>query len=87
MAAQEGDLGVRLERIGRRLALYDLIATYGPAVDSGSADAAAGIWDADGGYDYGEHTLHGQEEIRAMVERPLSVPRTSSNSCELDFDA
>lgn len=67
MAAREGDLEARLERIERRLALYDLIATYGPAVDSGSADATAELWDPDGSYDYGDHTLHGQEEIRAMV--------------------
>ena len=67
-AHDEGDLEARLERIERRLALYDLIATYGPAVDSGSAEATAGMWSQDGTYDYGDHTLHGREEIRAMVE-------------------
>lgn len=61
------DLEARLRRVERRLALYDLIASYGPAVDSGSADAASGLWADDGSYDFGEATLEGRDAIAEMV--------------------
>lgn len=61
------DFEERLRRIERRLALYDLIATYGPAVDSGSADAAAGLWAEDGLYDFGDAALEGPTEVAGMV--------------------
>lgn len=64
----ESDLVSRVERIERRLALYELIASYGPAVDSGSARAAADLWNPDGSYDYGDRTLTGRAAIEAMVE-------------------
>lgn len=60
----------RLELIERRLALYDLIASYGPAVDSGSATAAAGLWSEAGTYDFGEHVFDGREAIATMVRGP-----------------
>lgn len=63
-----GDLEARLERLERELALYRLIATYGPAVDSGSAAAAAGLWSEDGVYDFGDHVLSGSREIETMLE-------------------
>lgn len=62
------DLSGRVALIERRLALYDLIASYGPAVDSGSARAAADLWNPEGSYDYGDHKLSGRAEIEAMVE-------------------
>lgn len=67
MEGDTGGLAERVDRIERRLALYDLIASYGPAVDSGSADAVASMWAEDGSYDFGEHTLSGREAVRAMV--------------------
>ncbi len=62
-----GDLSERVERIERRLALYDLIASYGPAVDSGSGRAAAELWNPGGSYDYGDAILTGRPAIEAMV--------------------
>lgn len=62
------DLAARLERIERRLALYDLIATYGPAVDSGSAEATAGLWAQDGSYDFGDAVLPDRRAIEEMVK-------------------
>lgn len=61
------DLAARVELIERRLALYDLLATYGPAVDSGSADAAASLWSEGGTYDFGDQTLCGPDAIGSMV--------------------
>jgi SnoaL-like domain len=49
-------------------ALAQLVATCGPAVDSGSADAAAAIWFEDGVFDVaGIFELVGHEGIAGMV--------------------
>lgn len=49
------------------LAIQQLITTYGPAVDSGSAEAVGALWTEDGVYrgDFGEY--NGRDEITAMV--------------------
>ena len=70
MTNDDGDADARLERIEKRLALYDLIASYGPAVDSGSAAAAADLWAEDGIYDFGNAVLNGRGEIESMVMGP-----------------
>lgn len=62
------DLEDRVERLERELALYRLIATYGPAVDSGTAGVAAGLWSENGTYDFGDGVLEGSAAIDAMVE-------------------
>ncbi|MBE3011811.1 nuclear transport factor 2 family protein [Microbispora sp. NEAU-D428] len=68
------DLERRLARLEERTrALEDerevtrLILSYGPLVDSGSADAVAGLWDADGVYDVDELLMRGRAQIAAMV--------------------
>lgn len=63
---QEG-LATRVEQIERRLALYDLVASYGPAVDSGSAERTAGMWAEGGTYDFGNAVLTGRDQIAAMI--------------------
>ncbi|HET6873853.1 MAG TPA: nuclear transport factor 2 family protein [Acidimicrobiales bacterium] len=64
------DILARLEQLEKRVAIYDLIATYGPAVDSGSARAAASLWSTEGTYDYGNQTLAGRSAVEAMVNGP-----------------
>ena len=45
-----------------------MVAQYGPAVDSGSADATAALWTEDGTFDaVGAMVMHGHEQIAAMV--------------------
>jgi hypothetical protein len=68
------DLEETVRRLEERVALledqvelYQLISSYGPAVDSGSGDVAAGIWTEDGTYDTIPQPLNGREELRAMV--------------------
>ncbi len=59
-------LEARVGQLEDQLELYQLITSYGPAVDSGSGAVAAGIWAEGGVYD----TLHVMEnpgEIEAMV--------------------
>ncbi len=67
MASSDEALALRVERIERQLALYDLIASYGPAVDSGSAEATAALWNEGGSYDFGDAVLSGRSQIEAMV--------------------
>lgn len=44
------------------LEITQLVAQYGPAVDSGSADATAGLWTEDGSFDaVGAITTHGHQ--------------------------
>lgn len=60
----------RLDRIERRVALYDLIASYGPSVDSGSPAWTGSLWAEPGIYDFGDAVLDGRAAIEAMVAGP-----------------
>ena len=70
------DLLRRLDALERRVQeLTDivecsqLVAQYGPNVDSGSAGATAALWTEDGTFDaVGAITMQGHEQIAAMVE-------------------
>jgi len=64
----------RLQAVERRLRELEdeaeirrLIASYGPRVDSGDAEGAAGLWESDGVYDVDELFMQGRAEIGAMV--------------------
>lgn len=65
----------RLDALERRLQLLEdqqaiaqLIARYGPLVDSGEAEATAQLWTRDGRYHVEGRRMHGRDEVRAMVE-------------------
>ena len=48
--------------------ITQLLASYGPSVDSGSAAATAALWEVDGVFDVGGHfTMNGRDEIMGMV--------------------
>ena len=58
----------RLRRLEDHLEITQLVAQYGPAVDSGSAEAAAALWSADGRFDaVGAIGMRGRDEIAGMV--------------------
>jgi hypothetical protein len=48
-------------------AIFQLIASYGPLVDSGCADEVAGLWTTDGVYDVDEMFMGDQQAIHDMV--------------------
>jgi hypothetical protein len=51
------------------LQITQLVAQYGPNVDSGAAKPAADLWTEDGTFDaVGAVTMQGHEQIAAMVE-------------------
>ncbi len=77
----------RLEQLERRLraledeaAITRLIAAYGPLVDSGSAEALAELWEADGAYDVDTGGMHGHAELSGMV-RSAAHQRLITEGC------
>lgn len=63
-------LEARVQQLEDRLAIGDLIASYGPLVDAGDAAGAAALWAADGVYDVDTGRYDGPDGIAAMVESP-----------------
>ncbi len=58
----------RIEALEDQLALLHLVSTYGPAVDSGTAEVVAGLWTEEGVYDVDiPGPLRGRGEIAGMV--------------------
>jgi hypothetical protein len=59
----------RVRDLEDRLAIYQLLYSYGPAADSGSSQAAAHLWTADGTYEVGDLApLRGHAELQNMYE-------------------
>ncbi|WP_010141986.1 nuclear transport factor 2 family protein [Oceanicola sp. S124] len=62
-------LAERLTALEDRQQIADLIAGYGPAVDSLDGAGAAAIWDRDGRYEIGSQwALDGQAQIAGLTE-------------------
>jgi hypothetical protein len=58
----------RVQRLEDQQEIGQLVAQYGPAVDSGAAAAAAELWTEDGTFDaVGAIEMHGREQIAGMV--------------------
>jgi hypothetical protein len=67
--ARIGRLEERIRELEDLVEINQIILAYGPSVDSGSADAAAKLWDREGSYEFQADVpaLHGQDAISAMV--------------------
>jgi uncharacterized protein (TIGR02246 family) len=61
------DLAARLRHLEDEREISRLIASYGPAVDAGDADAAARLWATDGTYDVEGWQMNSQNDVHAMV--------------------
>ena len=61
------ELLARLRRLEDERDIARLIASYGPAVDAGDADAAAGLWASDGSYDVDGWRMQGRADVHGMV--------------------
>ncbi|WP_405535959.1 nuclear transport factor 2 family protein [Streptomyces sp. NBC_00075] len=61
-------LAAQVRLLQDQLEITQLVAQYGPAVDSGSGEAAAELWTEDGVFDAIPHlTMRGRAEILGMV--------------------
>jgi len=57
----------RVRELEDTLAISRLVATYGPAVDSGADDVAADLWTEAGVYDLGHRSMDGAAAVAEMV--------------------
>lgn len=61
-------LAARVRTLEDHLEITQLVAQYGPSVDSGSADATAALWTEDGTFDaVAAIEMRGREQIAGMV--------------------
>lgn len=58
----------RLQRLEDRAEIADLIARYGPAVDSGAGAELVELWTADGEYRIGADAVVPADDIASLVE-------------------
>ncbi len=66
-AALVRELAERVVQLEDKFAILELMTSYGPAIDSGSADAVAKVWTEDGIYDVDVAVFSGHADIIKMV--------------------
>lgn len=57
----------RVQLLEDELEITRLVASYGPLVDAGEADAVAALWSEDGTYDVEGWQMRSRDDVRAMV--------------------
>ena len=58
----------RVKLLEDQIAIYQLMASYGPAADSGSTQRAIALWADDGVYDLHSHVMVGRAAIAEELE-------------------
>jgi hypothetical protein len=61
-------LEARVALLEDQLAIYQLMAAYGPAADAGATERAINLWTEDGIYDLHSRVMVGREEIARELE-------------------
>ena len=61
-------LQARVQHLDDQAAIYQLIANYGPAADSGWSEMAASLWTEDGIYDAQVGAWQGRRAIAGMID-------------------
>ncbi|GAB3004872.1 nuclear transport factor 2 family protein [Mycobacterium bourgelatii] len=61
------ELERRLQQIEDERAIERLIASYGPLVDAGAAEATAALWATNGSYDVEGWPMRSRADVEAMV--------------------
>ena len=75
------DLAARLRRLEDDRDIRQLIASYGPAVDAGDPDAAAGLWATDGVYDVDGWRMQGRADVHAMISSDAHQKLVAKGCC------
>jgi hypothetical protein len=71
LSAAVAKLTEKVRSLEDQLEIMQLVAQYGPAVDSGSGAAAAGLWVEDGSFDaLPQRRMRGRAQIAGMVGEP-----------------
>lgn len=76
-----GALEERLRRIEDERAIERMIASYGPLVDAGAADATADLWAVDGTYDVEGWPMRSRDDVAAMVRSDAHQSLISRGCC------
>ncbi|WP_157960548.1 nuclear transport factor 2 family protein [Primorskyibacter marinus] len=61
-------LEARLQSLEDKIEIGQIIARFGPAVDSLSGDATADLWTENGVYDFGSAALEGRKQLAGLVQ-------------------
>lgn len=75
------ELAARLTQLEDERDIGRLIASYGPLVDAGEADAVAELWTQDGSYDVEGWHMAGRDDVRAMVNSSGHRKLVASGCC------
>lgn len=75
------ELGTRLRQLEDERDISRLIASYGPAVDGGDADAVARLWATHGSYDVEGWHMEGRTDVHAMVSSPAHQNLVANGCC------
>jgi uncharacterized protein (TIGR02246 family) len=78
---ESDELAARLRRLEDDRDIRQLIASYGPAVDAGDADAAARLWAIDGVYGVDGWRMEGRADVHAMVGSPAHQNLVAKGCC------
>lgn len=77
----DDELMERLRRLEDERDIARLIASYGPAVDAGDADAAARLWATDGSYDVEGWQMRSQADVHDMVSSAAHQQLVGGGCC------
>ncbi len=75
------ELAARVRRLEDERDIARLIASYGPAVDAGDADAAARLWAVDGVYDVDGWRMEGRAAVHAMIASDAHQKLVAKGCC------
>lgn len=75
------ELLARVRRLEDERDIARLIASYGPAVDAGDADATAGLWASDGSYDVDGWRMQSRADVHAMVTSDAHQKLVAGGCC------
>ena len=71
----------RLQELTDQVEVTQLIASYGPLVDAGTADDVAALWSKDGSYDVEGWQMSSRADVAAMVNSDAHQTLISRGAC------
>jgi SnoaL-like protein len=81
LRAAVDQLAGRVRSLEDQVEIMQLVAQYGPSVDSGQGEATAALWTEDGSFDAVPfYEMRGRDDIAAMVHGP-GHQRLITNGC------
>lgn len=71
----------RLQELTDQVEVTQLIASYGPLVDAGTADDVAALWSEDGSYDVEGWQMRSRADVATMVNSDAHQTLISRGAC------